>query len=59
MQQCCAISGAHKLPQSTWQDETIGGSGLTHHVALLVPLSGSIDHVVDHRGFTRLTKDRL
>ena len=31
---------------------------LTHHVALLVPLSGSIDPVVDHRGFTGSAKDK-
>ena len=30
------------------------GSSLAHHVALLVPLSGSIDPVVDRRGFTGL-----
>ena len=32
---------------------------LTHHVALLVPLSGSVDPLVDHHGFTGLAKDRL
>ena len=35
------------------------GSSLTHHVALLVPLSGSIDPVADHHGFKGLAKDRL
>ena len=34
-------------------------SSLTHHVALLVLLSGSIDPVVDCRGFTGLAKDCL
>ena len=34
-------------------------SRMTHHVALLVPLSGSIDPVVDRRGFTGSAKDRL
>ena len=32
---------------------------LTHHVALLVPFSGSIDPVVDHCGFTGSAKDCL
>ena len=50
-----------KQPQSTWQAETVVGSSLTHHAALLVPLSGSIDPVVDPRarGFTGPAKDRL
>ena len=39
-QQQCVLSRAQKQPQSTWQAETVVGSSLTHHVALLVPLSG-------------------
>ena len=39
-----------------WDRQHIGSS-LTHHVALLVPLSGSIDPVVDHCGFTGSAKD--
>ena len=35
------------------------GSSLAEHAALLVPLSGSIDPVVDRRGFTGSEKDRL
>ena len=35
------------------------GSSLTHYVALLVPLSGSIDPVVDCHGFTGSAKDCL
>ena len=38
---------------------SFSGSSLAHHVALLVPLSGSIDPVVDRRGFTGSAKDRL
>ena len=38
---------------------TVVGSSLTHHVALLVPLSGSIDPVVDCCGFTGSARDRL
>ena len=34
-------------------------AAVTQHVALLVPLSGSIDPVVDRRGFTGSAKDRL
>ena len=40
-QQQCVLSRAQKQPQSTW-----------YHVALLVPLSGSIDPVVYCHGFT-------
>ena len=58
-QQCCVLSRAHKLPQSTWQDETIVSSSLTPQAALLVPISGPTDTVVDRRGFTGSTKDRL
>ena len=43
-----------KVPQST-----VVGSSLAHHVALLVPLGGSIDPVVDRHGFTGSAKDRL
>ena len=45
--QCCVLSRAHKLPQSTWQDETVVSSSLTPQAALLVPISGPIDPVVD------------
>ena len=58
-QQCCVLSRAHKLPQSTWQDETVVSSSLTPQAALLVPISGPIDPVVDRRGFTGSTKDHL
>ena len=58
-QQCCVLSRAHKQPQSTWQDETVVSSSLTAQAALLVPISGPIDPVVDRRGFTGSTKDRL
>ena len=34
-------------------------SSLTPQAALLVPISGPIDPVVDRRGFTGLAKDRL
>ena len=34
-------------------------SSLTSQAALLVPISGPIDPVVDCRGFTGSTKDRL
>ena len=58
-QQCHVFSRAHKLPQSAWQDETVVSSSLTPQAALLVPISGPIDPVVDRRGFTGLAKDRL
>ena len=53
------LSRAQKLPQSTWQDETAVSSSLTPQATLLVPISGSIDPVVERRGFTRSAKDRL
>ena len=58
-QQCYVLSRAQKLPQSTWQDETVVSSSLTPQAALLVPISGPIDPVVDHCGFTGLAKDHL
>ena len=58
-QQCCVFSMAQKLPQSTWQAKTVVSSSLTLQAALLVPISGSIDPVVDHHGLTRLAKDYL
>ena len=39
-QQCYVLSRAQKLPQSTWQDETVVSSSLTPQAALLVPISG-------------------
>ena len=50
-QQCCVPSRARKEPPSTWQAKTVVSSSLTPQVALLVPLDGPIDPVVDHRGF--------
>ena len=58
-QQCCVFSRAQKLPQSTWQVQTVVSSSLTPQTALLVPITGSIDPVVDRRGFTGSEKDRL
>ena len=58
-QQCYVFSIAQKLPQSTWQAQTVVSSSLTPQAALLVPFSGPIDPVVDHRGFTGSAKDRL
>ena len=58
-QQCCVLSRAHKLPQSTWEDETVVSSSFTPQAALLVLISGPIDPVVDRRGFTGSTKDHL
>ena len=58
-QQCHVPSRAHKLPQTTWQDEAVVSSSLTPQAALLVPISGPIDPVVDRRGFTGSAKDRL
>ena len=58
-QQCCVFSRAQKLPQSTWQDQTVVSSSLTSQAALLVPISGPMDSVVDRRGFTGSAKDRL
>ena len=34
-------------------------AAVTHHLALLVPISGPIEPVVDHCGLTGLAKDRL
>ena len=34
-------------------------SSLTHQAALLVPISGPMDSVVDRHGFTGSAKDRL
>ena len=58
-QQCYVLSRAQKLPQLTWQDETVVSSSLTPQAALLVPISGPIDPVVDRRGFTGSAKDHL
>ena len=57
-QQCCVFSRAQKLPQSTWQAQTVVSSSLTPQTALLVPITGPIDPVVDRRGFTGSEKDR-
>ena len=51
-QQCCVFSRAQKLPQSTWQAQTVVSSSLTPQAALLVPISGPIDLLVDRYGFT-------
>ena len=48
-QQCCVFSRAQKLPQSTWQAQTVVSSSLTPQAALLVPISGPIDPVVVYR----------
>ena len=47
-QQRCVLSRAQKLPQSTWQAQTVVSSSLTPQlqVALSVPISGHIDPVV-------------
>ena len=58
-QQSCVFSRTQKLPQSTWQAQTVVSSSLTPQTALLLPITGSIDRVVDRRGFTGLEKDRL
>ena len=58
-QQCCVFSRAQKLAQSTWQAQAVVSSSLTPQTALLVPITGSIDPVVDRRGFTGSEKDRL
>ena len=47
-------SVGHRNCQSTWQDETVVSSSLTSQAALLVLISGPIDPVVDHCGFTGL-----
>ena len=44
-QQCCVFSRAQKLPQSTWQAQTVVSSSLTPQTALLVPITGPIDPV--------------
>ena len=49
-------SVGHRNCQSTWQDETVVSSSLTPQAALLVPISGPIDPVVDRRGFTGSAK---
>ena len=58
-QQCCILSRAKKLPQSTLQAQTVVSSSLTPQAALLVPISGPIDPVVDRCGITGSAKDRL
>ena len=58
-QQCCVFSRAQKLPQSTWQAQTVISSSLTPQAALLVPINSPIDPLVDRRGFTGSAKDRL
>ena len=58
-QQCCVFSRAQKLPQSPWQAQTVVSSSLTPQAALLVPISGPIDPLVDCRSFTGSAKDRL
>ena len=61
-QHCHALSRAQKPPQSTWWGKIVVSSSLTPQAALLVPISGSIDPVVDRRGtrgFTGSAKDRL
>ena len=47
-QQCCVFSRAQVV-----------SSSLTPQTALLVPITGPIDPVVDRRGFTGSEKDRL
>ena len=54
-QQCYVLSRAHKLPVNLAGRD----SSLTPQAALLVPISGPIDPVVDRRGFTGSAKDRL
>ena len=44
---------------ATVKAETVISSSLTPQAALLVPISGPIDPVVDHCGFTGLAKDCL
>ena len=58
-QQCVLSRAQNSHSQPGRPPETVVGSSLTHHVALLVPLSGSIDPVVDRRGFTGSAKYRL
>ena len=52
-------SVGHRNCQSTWKAQMVVSSSLTPQAALLVPISGPIDPVVDHRGFTGSAKDRL
>ena len=49
---CCVFSKAQKPPQCTCQDNTIVGSSLTPHAALLVHPSGTIHLGVDRHEFT-------
>ena len=58
-QQCYVLSRVQTLPQSTWQDKTVVSSSLTPQAALLVPISGLIDPVMDRCGFTGSAKDHL
>ena len=55
-QQCCVLSRAQKLPQSTWQAQTVVSSSLTPQTALLVPITGPIDPVVGPSWFYRVGK---
>ena len=52
-------SVGHRNCQSTWQAQTVVSSSLTPQTALLVPITGPTDPVVDRRGFTGSEKDRL
>ena len=58
-QQCCVFSRAQKLPQSTWQAQTVVSSSLTTPNSLISAHHWPIDPVVDRRGFTGSEKDRL
>ena len=65
-QQCCVFSIAQKQPQSPGRprrsrviNQQQFDTGPTGQAALLVPISGPIDSVVDRRGFTGSSKDRL
>ena len=48
----------HSQPDRKRQT-VVSSSSLTPKAALLVPISGPIDPVVDRRGFTGSAKDRL
>ena len=48
----CELSEAQKQPQRTCQDQTVVGSSLTPHAALLVHPSGTIHPAVDRHEFT-------
>ena len=50
----CVFSRAQKLV-----GRDVVSSSLTPQAALLVPISGLTDSVVDRHGFTWLAKDRL